>query len=549
MFGNKSLPSVIYRYGALEPALNLPLVWEQLRAAHRYRNKLVEIERHRREQAAAVVSAASPDLAALEAQYASLQTKAEAEATRIKAVNKAARKQKATAEDRKALSMIHAEKKKVYAALKVAKDAAYKSVQARAALDQIDAAALTAAKEARANCGTGWGTYLQVENSLNGIRKGPPPKFLSWRGDGKLAVQLQGGMSVEAAEAGDGRLIIETLPTNGKACNVWLRIASDENKQPIWAVVPVIFHRPLPRDAEIKWVYLTARRVACHTQWGVCFVLARESGWRKTDLADSGRVSVDLGWRVVPQGLRVAYWRGDDGEEGEVVISARDVSRWTKADDLRSIRDQRFNAARDSLADWIQGRTVPDWLREITPHLRQWRNAARLAYVALQWRGKRFDGDGNEFLGFPVLEAWRQKDKHLYEFERNNIRKAIAWRDNLYRNLAATLSRRYKTVVVEDADWREIGEKPGAGEPAGNPVAARNRTIAAPGLLRRFLKERFTEYAEAKSQNTTQRCTACGKLMGVDAAPAVELTCPHCNAVVDQDRGACVNLLASGPLT
>jgi predicted RNA-binding Zn-ribbon protein involved in translation (DUF1610 family) len=307
--------------------------------------------------------------------------------------------------------------------------------------------------------------------------------------------------------------------------------------------VPVIFHRPLPRDAEIKWVYLTARRVACHTQWAVCFVLARAAGWRKMDFADGGRVAVDLGWRLVPGGLRVAYWCGDDGDEGEVVISHRDVSRWTKADDLRSIRDQRFNLACDALTDWMQGRDgLPDWIVEKTAHLRQWRSAARLASVVLAWRNVRFDGDVEIFA---MMEAWRKKDKHLYEWQENQRRKAIAWRDNLYRNLAATLSRQYKTVVMEDANWREIGERPGVGDPAGNPVAARNRTIASPGLLRRFLRERFAEYVEAKSENTTQRCHACGEIMGVNASVQVVLTCPHCAERADQDQNAARNLLVA----
>ena len=166
-----------------------------------------------------------------------------------------------------------------------------------------------------------------------------------------------------------------------------------------------------------------------------------------------------------------------------------------------------------------------------------------MAAAAIAWRTARFDGDAE---AFESLEAWRKKDKHLYEWERNQLRKALAWRENLYRNLAATLSRRYKTVIVEDANWRELAERPDVGEPAANPVAARNRTIAAPGLLRRFLRERFAEYCEAASANTTQQCHACGKIMGVDAAPAVDLTCPHCAARLDQDVNAAENLLASG---
>ena len=541
MFGNSSLPSVIYRYGANEPILNLPLVIEHLRAAHRYRNKLVEIERLRRDAAASVVSSVSPELASLEAEYVSLDLKADAEAARIKLVNKTERKQRATIEDRQSLAAIRSQKREVYARLKEAKKLAYSSPDAKARLAEVDAIAIAEGKAARAVCGCGWGSYLAIEQSLTGIRQGPPPKFLPWLGNGKLAVQLQGGMSLEEAELGDNRLRIETV-VRGKQQNVWMRIGSDENRNPLWAVVPVVLHRPLPRDAQIKWVYLTARRVACHTQWGICFVLARAEGWKKDDLSASGKVAVDLGWRLVNDGLRVAYWRGSDGQEGEVVISHADVSRWTKADDLRSIRDDRFNVARDALADWMENKELLPWLAEKTEHLRQWRSAARLAGVVVAWRDSRFDGDAEIFT---TMEAWRKKDKHLYEWQENQRRKSIAWREHLYRNLAADLSRRYKSVVVEDANWREIGAKPDVGEAAENPIAARNRVIASPGLLRRFLRERFAEYVEVKSANTTQICGVCGKVMGVDAAATLSLVCPHCQNQEDQDRNAAGNMLVA----
>ena len=42
------MTSRIYEYGLLPPTTNAALVDDQIRLAHRYRNKLVEIERERR---------------------------------------------------------------------------------------------------------------------------------------------------------------------------------------------------------------------------------------------------------------------------------------------------------------------------------------------------------------------------------------------------------------------------------------------------------------------------------------------------------------------
>ena len=54
MFGNDSLPTKIYTYGCNGgPQQNADLCREQLYLAHRYRNKLVEIERERRQAATA----------------------------------------------------------------------------------------------------------------------------------------------------------------------------------------------------------------------------------------------------------------------------------------------------------------------------------------------------------------------------------------------------------------------------------------------------------------------------------------------------------------
>jgi len=562
MFGNDSLPSVIYRYGARRPIEGADEVDRQIRDAHRYRNKLVEIERERRERVEKTIRELAARIAGLSTEVERLDGLIAERRAEIKRANAARRRRDVTPEQRAELKQWQAARKQARAELKECKADAFDDPEIRAALATIDQDADEANKRARAQSGLYWGTYLQVEQSLQGKRRGAPPRFLRFDGRGKLAVQFQGGLSVENAFGGeDRRLIVEPVspeaympgaPKAMQRTRVWLRIGS-EGRDPIWAIVPVTLHRPLPEDARIKWVYLTRRRVATKDRWAVCFVLAREGGWRKDDLARSGAVGVNLGWRLLGEGdergLRVARWVGDDGNEGELRLPMADVRRWRKADDLRSIRDERFNATVGWLAEWLRdpGCELPDWLVERTKMLRQWRSQARLAALAIQWRGERFAGD---MAAFAAIEAWRKKDKHLYEWEANQRRKAAAWRDDLYRNLAADLSRRYRVACLADTDWRDLARRPTAEETRDDAGARTYRVVASPGILGRLLRERFTETVTVDSQHITQRCHACGKLAQFDAATHLWAKCRHCGLEWDQDANAARNLLraASGPV-
>lgn len=545
MFGNESQPSVIYRYGAKAPTLGAEVIGEQIWLAHRYGNALVEIERDRRDAVAAKIRELSPTLHGALAEYERFSAAVQETAAEVKRANVAARRRSGEPRpDKERLKTLRNAKREAAAAVKVAKQRAYGSEQAKVALATIDAEFLERVKRARAESGLYWGTYLRVEQAAQKHRKGPPPRFRRWQHDGAVAVQIQRGMTVNDAIAGDNRIRLEPA---GKWWRLWLRVQS-EGRHPVWAVIPVRIHRPIPEDARIKWVSIHRRRVGCTDQWSVCFVLARESGWAKADTAGDGAVGIDLGWRVVPAGIRVAYWCGSDGwRHDNLIISERDAARWTKADDLRSIRDQRFNAAKENLR--MRLATMggkPQWLIETTSHLNQWRSAARLAALAIRWRGERFEGDE---VAFAELEAWRKQDRHLYEWEANQRRKAVAWRDDLYRRFAAELSRRYRTVVLEDADWRELARH-APEEEADSRIGQFARTIAAPGRLREILRERFAESLLVPAEYTTQQCHVCGGRCEWDQGRHLEHTCEHCGCRWDQDANAAANMVAaaSGPV-
>lgn len=544
MFGHDSLPSCIYSYGAKAPTINAELVNAQMSAAHKYGNKLVEIELQRREATNALVRRLSPDLEAAEQAVADLDQRIKAVQAAIRLTNQSARKKgKGTPEQRAEIKELRTKRKEAAGRRKEAKALAYESLEAKAELGTINQATGQTMRDARAESEIYWGTYLQVEQAAGKNRSGPPPRFRRWTGDGKLAVQIQGGMTAEDAFAGkDKRFILEG---DSKYAQAWIRIGS-EGRQPVWAVVPVLMHRPIPDDCLIKWVYLIRRRVEAHHKWQLCLVLSRAGGWQKPDLARSGNVGIDFGWRLLDHGLRVAYWAGDDGQSGELVLPIRDVGRWQKADDLQSIRDERFNLALTSFREWLRAHELPDWLAERTKSVGQWRAQARLAALVIHWRGERFAGDEEIFA---QIEAWRKKDKHLWTWEVNQRRKAVAWRVDLYRNFAATLSRQYRVAHIENTKWSDMAKRPTAEmEDDGNKASRRYRQIAAPGRLGKLIRERFAEVVKEEAAYTTQRCHACGELAQFDAATHLWTKCRHCGAEWDQDYNAAMNLLASGPV-
>jgi hypothetical protein len=319
-------------------------------------------------------------------------------------------------------------------------------------------------------------------------------------------------------------------------------------RDPVFAVVPVVYHRDMPADGIIKWVYLQKRRgTGVFWKWELLVVIARPGGWPIPDAAADGTVGIDLGWRVVPGGLRVARWVASDGASGELVIPDADLERWSRPEANRSARDHAMNMTVPVLADWLDENAdkVPDWLKARAETLRQWRSQARLAALVRDWSHNRFPGDGAVY---GDMAAWLRVDTRDFNSESGERLRAVRWRDDYYRNFVARLRRQYRTAAVEDADWSDLARRadPEDARGDGNETARRNRVIAAPGRLAQLIRDGFAEVRRVESEYTTQRCCVCGKLDAFDAEVELVRTCRHCDDRRDQDDRAAQNLLASG---
>lgn len=526
MFGHDSQPTRIYSYGARRPA-EMEAVDAQMVAAHRYRNVLVEIERKRRAAVEALLSELCPRLGEVAKALAAEDERMKVSEGDALAAAKAARK------------TLWAERKALRAALFA--DPRFKQRQ-----DALDAEDGRLRKDAREKCGLYWGTYLQVEQSMGSARSGAPPRFARWDGSGHLAVQIQRGMTVKALFDGcDSRLRITrgVAPVDGAkrqlTASKWrtchFRVGSDANREPVWATVPFALHRPMPDDAKIKWAHLVRRRIGTKCEWRLQFTLAREAGWEKEDRADSGAVGVDVGWRARTDGsLRVAYWAGGDGGEGEVVLDAGWVGQMRKTEDIQAIRDDLFNGAKDALAGQVKAMSAPpEWLRDDVATLHAWKSKGRLAGLVWRWRANRFDGDRGLFA---LLEAWRKRDLHLCEYERNLRDQLQSQRLDFYRKVAASLRRRYRTIGLRaDVSLEKI-------QSDGEGRAKLHQRDACISSLRQALANTGA-VVEVKAGRATTTCSTCGAECERGDAAALFLKCSRCGEVHDGDRNAAINIL------
>lgn len=351
-----------------------------------------------------------------------------------------------------------------------------------------------------------------------------------------------------------------------------MRVGSD-GRAAIWGVWPMIMHRGLPEGGTIKRATVHVRQLAGTTNRGHGTV--RREEWYVTitvqlpDVADAprvrrcgeGAIAVDLGWRQVGEENRVAAWHGEDGRADELRLDARVLTGLRKADEIRSIRDQNFNSARGVLATWLrEHEDVPDWLREATRFLGQWKASAKLAMLALRWRDARFPGDDEAFGRRPTadeirsgvrgagIEGWRHQDKHLWEWEESQRTGALRHRREVYRRFAADIARGYRTLVIEDFDLSKMAKRAPRGGAAENETARSNRHAVATSELRICMINAFRDRGGAEekvpARDTTRTCNVCGLVETFDAAAMIHHACTGCSAVWDQDDNAAINMLA-----
>jgi hypothetical protein len=436
----------------------------QLRLAHAYYNRLIELENQRRGEYRTLRTQTFPTLAALEVRQAELNAQIDELEDQKKKENAKARTKVKNDPLVAQLKVLKAERKVVNASVKAERTIAKpmscpredsksdppaqrpltqeelevlpQSVQRDFSLAciQLDAVDLERCKAARASSGVYWTTYLRIERAVQQASKTAKldPRFKKFKGEGCLGGQIQGGLDLSKVYLGDTHFKIDPLPDNTwNTRSGWehaytvahLRIGT-EGRQPIWLDLPIKLDRPLPSVGSIREVYLKVTKLGLKAEYElkICIDspefdvlqpskrdllrMSKDPSQGSPMLPTTGRCAINFGWRSLPSGdVRVAYLVDTKGHEEIVHLPQKIKGAFALVGRLQGFCDEHFDLARGELVRFLkESQEVPEWLQEMTTTIAQWRSHTRLAMIALRLR--------DEVIGRGVAESlWQSYRK------------------------------------------------------------------------------------------------------------------------------------------
>ena len=566
---------LVRQYGLLAP-----LDWDQdcqehLWLQNRLWNTLVEIEKNHRE-AYFLLTGSDPELRGIEEALSALMAEKEFLIAEKKSLRQAARKKAGV--DTSAQDLRIAEIRPEIRRLAVSAKEKRKETRERMKpeLDALEQKRREAVKCARNASGLWWGNYNAVCASyetarIMALKTGAELRFHSFDGTGRFTCQIQGGMTVSDFFSGDPQAIVSADPVSldafhhpsrgerRKASRTKLRITvtttKDANGKYVRRMLafPMILHREIPSDVLIKQLVVSRKRVGTEFRWTVTLTGTR-SGSPRIAPGKPGICGIDLGWRLVPGGLRVASV-ADAESVRHIVLPEKMLRRMDHVEDLKSRIDQE----QDRLMIWLRAQwpelsgSFPEEIRErFANHLKSPKVSSRkLVGSVIAWR----DGHGDfrpDLLA--ALETWRKNNKRMTQ-EMDNLRdKLSAQRTDFYRNEALRIVQNYSFVGIEDFDLREVVKlKTPEGEKTDQPAPARaNRVRASVSDLRNWIRiqaaKTGTEIGRIPAADTTRACRQC---LHINSGRPEDLvwTCDGCGTVWDQDENAARNILMAAEST
>jgi hypothetical protein len=538
-----NLCSRVYSYGSV-PQRVAPVLGEdyangQLGLAHRLWNVLVAIDRARIERYRKIMcDDAQQKIESLKKQMADLRDA-------IKAARQKVRKRSVdVTPEKEALAAMRAE---MGALIEHQRQTAPDRHAARKTeLDALHAATnrrIIRARQAAASMGLFWGTYNDIIQRADSARKLGDMQFRRRTADGTLTAQIIGGATVaRCVSTGTHTFFqIDARVDGEKWQRARMRVGSDQNRQPVWLDIPIVYHRDIPSAALIKSVSMTRRS----GRWQLNVTV----NIPKPELSAGPRaVAVDIGWRLLPEGVRVGYWQDAAGAHSQVLVPMADVDALVKVRELRSKCDLLRDEFLPALCAWLDGEEeLSDEWKQRTRALAQWRSSDRLAEFGRWWGDHRLPGDEEIFEAACV---WRKQYLHLARFWRgleNRVRLRIR---EQYRIFASEIAGKYDTLYIEKFDLRKVVRRPAPESTDVMTASSTYRQMVSPSVFRAALVNASTRegvnVVKLEAAYTTCGCHVCGHVDEWDQAADVMHRCGGCNALWDQDQNAAINLLAAG---
>lgn len=387
------------------------------------------------------------------------------------------------------------------------------------------------------------GTYEAVQRAVEAAGKRPPPRpdseprkpkqrpAFSRRMYRKMGWQIQKSMTWGGVMEGKCRdlHVSDVRPHTGdkQRMTMSIRITQPNGEPATWVDVAATLPRPIPEDTKLTWVYLVPEeRPGNKIEYSVQLTVQPTAPLIERAVG-AGHVHVALRWTQSGRTLNVADINGKplllpvEGKHGL-------VEKLRYAESCRGYSDDHFNTAREELAKRLS--SMPQDIQDMCKNLPHWKRHEKLRRVANAlaakvpgnetlpawnaWRDARLRQKLDLFAPYAELEqwmradaspafvfacwleAWRRKDEHLEHMAEGTKRRALKWRKDFYRNVAARLSEQYETCSLGGATdlaalaLRTVTEDPDSGLPK---EVRHNRFLAAPSELKEALEYVFGE--------------------------------------------------------
>jgi len=425
-------------------------------------------------------------------------------------------------------------------------------------------------KQARQESGLWWSNYNMIQMKYEkartrAMKEGAELRFHSFDGTGQFRCQIQGGMSVEDLLAGRHN-VTQVDPVDPQAWSdpsrgvrrrlsrthltITVYTGTGEDGKPFRRTLrfPMVMHRPIPEDARIKELSVIRKRVGTKFVWSVTFTTRAHAGQSSSNSSQTV-CAIDVGWRKVSQGLRVATALESTGAVQHIILPNSLLLKFEHVNMLKGQIDDELNAIQAILRDRSASlEELPEDLAKLLASaLRPRLTTRRLAKLTLFWRDT-YPGIGAETVTF--LEKHRKHLKRLQN-EMDNLRdKSIHRRQDFYRNAAIRIVQDRAMVLIEDFDLRGVTRhKHEDGSDDDTPEAVRRmRQVASVSDLRKWIvlqaEKHGARIETRKAAFTTRCCSACGHLNEKSDPYDLVWECPQCGNILDQDINACRNLLA-----
>lgn len=544
----------VYEYGCAREAIRgMDAAIDQILRRNELWNRIVEIDNEIRTKMDAVLHAGPQEdhLAGLRQGLTELRTRlaqvrADAKSSLIDSAQLVAQIRTAVVE----IQTILAEVKQIRKA---------NARENRPLLRELNSERLRRIQEAQVSAGLYWCNRTAVVRNYEvararAMKEGRRLKGRLCNGAGSVCVYFQRGLQVAAVFGDNGRLQIDPVPEEAwnspsrstrrrlARTNVRMRVAVNAGG-PVWLELPMTMHRPLPEGAVIRWATIVREQIGLAWRHRLLLTV-RTPACQNARSADA--VGVDLGWRITPEGLRVAYWCGTDGRHGTLVLRRADLLAFKQIGALQSAIKAAHEQAKSFLRSYLDRQALPAPLMERASAALSSPSPRLLVTLLQEWRASRFSGDR---YGFGRISAWQKQHIHLWTWQANLRDQLIRKRRELYRCFAAELASRYGIAFVNDVPLRRIVKR-SLVVCENIPAQRQNRFVAAVSVLVRILQNAFEKNSgtltRIQSAGAMMACYSCGTLDQWNPAETLTHTCSHCCTTWDQDFNASLNLLRRG---